>query len=119
MAQIIIERTEGSLADRLSLYRVYIDGEHRGNLANKETATYEVEAGTRSVKIGIDSYCSPPIKVAVLARTRVTCTPNIAHAVGMASILSPSSWITVREEPETAPRQSAIYPLMEPQFQIA
>ncbi len=103
MAHIIVERTEGSLADRLSQYRIYIDGKFRGTLASQETAEFDVEIGTRSVKIGIDSYCSPPIKVAVLARTKVTCTPNIAHALGMASMLSPNSWISVREEPDLVP----------------
>jgi hypothetical protein len=102
MAQIIVERTEGSLADRLSSYRVYIDGKHRGDLASQETGVFDVEVGTRTLKLCIDSYWSPPIKVAVLAKTRVVCTPNIAHAFGMLSMLSTGSWISVREEPETA-----------------
>jgi hypothetical protein len=103
MAHIIVERTQGSLADRVSQYRVYIDGTLRGTLASQETAEFDVEIGARSVKIGIDSYCSPPIKVAVLDRTRVICTPNIAHALGMASMLSPKSWIKVREEAQPVP----------------
>jgi hypothetical protein len=111
MAHIIVERTEGSLADRLSQYRVYIDGKLRGTLASQETASFDVEMGTRSVKIGIDSYCSPPIKVAVLDSTRVTCTPNIAHALGMASMLSPKSWISVREEADPAPHCLAPGPI--------
>jgi hypothetical protein len=102
MPQIIVERIEGSLADRRSSYRIYIDGAHRGDLASKETGVYDVELGTRSVKIGIDSYCSPPIKVAVLGRTRLVCRPSIAHAFGMVSRVSPSSWITVQEEPDVA-----------------
>jgi hypothetical protein len=103
IAHIIVERTEGSLADRLAQYRVYIDGELRGTLANTETAVFDVEIGARSVKIGIDAYCSPPIKVAVLGRTRVTCWPNLAHALGMPAMLPPSAWITVQEEPDLAP----------------
>jgi hypothetical protein len=117
MAQIIVERTEGSLADRLSSYRVYIDGKFRGNIANKETGVYDVEFGTRTVKIGIDSYCSPPIKVAVTGKTRLTCTPNIAHALGMVSMISPGKWITVREEADLAqqraPANTAVEPLQE------
>ncbi len=106
MARIIVERTEGSLADRLIQYRVYIDGKLRGAVANMETAEFDVEMGTRSVKFGLDSYCSPPIKVAVLGSTRVTCWPNLAHALGMAAFLPPGAWITVREEPDFVPAKA-------------
>jgi len=98
MPKIIVERSEGSLADRLSTYRVFIDGKHRGDLTSRECAEYDVGFGTHAVKICIDSYCSPSIKLAVIGNTRLVCTPNIAHAFGMVSMISPSSWISIREE---------------------
>ena len=110
MAKIIVERVEGSLVDRRSIYRVYIDGRHRGNVASCESRDFDVSLGTHTVKICIDSYSSAPIKVAVLDTIRLTCRPNIAHAFGMLSIIPSSSWISMREEVDYTAERSCIIP---------
>jgi hypothetical protein len=103
MASITVERSEGSLIDRRSLYRVMIDGVFRGTVASCGAVTFDVPVGTHTVKICIDSYCSAPIKVDVLGSIRLTCRPNIAHAFGMMSMIPVSGWISMREEFDPAP----------------
>ncbi len=98
MAQIVVERTEGSLADRFRPYKVEIDGVVRGRLGSSEAQAFEVPMGIHTVRFRIDFYSSPPIKVAVLATTRLICRSSVAHAFGLIAFLSPSSWIQVREE---------------------
>jgi len=100
MAQIVIERGTGSLADRFRPYKVIIDGEYRGSIRQKETWAFAVPPGVHTVHLRIDLYCSPPIRLAVVNRTRLVCRSSVAHALGLLAIFSPSSWISVREEDE-------------------
>jgi EAL domain-containing protein (putative c-di-GMP-specific phosphodiesterase class I) len=102
MPQIVIEREEGSLADRLRPYKVIIDGHYRGTIRNKEKWAFAVPAGTHTVSFRIDYYCSPPLKVVVVNRTRLMCRSSVAHAFGLMALFAPSSWISVREEDEAA-----------------
>jgi PAS domain S-box-containing protein/diguanylate cyclase (GGDEF)-like protein len=98
MSQIVIERGAGSLADRFRPYRVIINGEYRGTIRQKEKWAFAVPPGVHTVHLRIDLYCSPPIRVAVVNRTRLVCRSSVAHALGLLALFSPSSWITVREE---------------------
>jgi hypothetical protein len=100
MAQLVIERTEGSLADRFRPYKVFIDGEMRGRIASKEVCTFDVGMGVHSVRFGVDFYRTPAIKVAVLDQTRLVCRSGLAHAFGLLWLVAPSSWIALREEDE-------------------
>jgi PAS domain S-box-containing protein len=102
MPQIVIEREEGSLADRFRPYKVIIDGHYRGTIRNKEKWAFAVPAGTHTVSFRIDYYCSPPLKVVVVNRTRLMCRSSVAHAFGLMALFAPSSWISVREEDEAA-----------------
>jgi diguanylate cyclase (GGDEF)-like protein/PAS domain S-box-containing protein len=101
MAQIIVERSQGSLADRLRPYSVVIDGQVRGAIRQSEKWSFEVAAGTHAVSFKIGYYHSPPIKVSVATRTRVVCRPGTAHAFGLLAVLSPGSWISVQEDDQT------------------
>ncbi len=98
MGQIVVERTEGSLADRFRKYKVVIDGQMRGHIASGETRAYDVDMGIHTVKFRVDPYSSPAIKVAVLGSTRLLCNSGVAHAFGLMAFLTPASWIQVREE---------------------
>ncbi|HTZ71626.1 MAG TPA: EAL domain-containing protein [Acetobacteraceae bacterium] len=109
MPQIIIERAEGSLADRFRSYKVIIDGQYRGNIRQKEKWSFEVAAGSHTVSFRIDYYCSPALKVVVANRTRLLCKSSLAHALGMLAVFSPTSWITLHEEDEAA-ADEAPYP---------
>ncbi len=102
MAQIIVERTAGSLADRYRKYKVVIDGKVRGHISSGQTSVFDVDMGIHTVKFRVDPYSSPPVKVAVLGATRLLCSSGIAHAFGLMAFLSPSSWIQVREEDDVA-----------------
>ncbi len=95
---IVIERGEGSLLDRFRRYKVFIDGEFRGNIRHQEKWAFMVPAGTHTVSFRIAWFSSPPIKVTVVKRTRLICRSSVAHAFGLFSLLQPGSWITVREE---------------------
>ena len=98
MPQIVIERLEGSLADRFRPHKVIIDGQVRGNIRALEKWSFEVAAGTRTVSFQIDFYHSPPTKVLVVNRTRLVCRSSVAHALGLTAVFSPGSWISVHEE---------------------
>jgi diguanylate cyclase (GGDEF)-like protein/PAS domain S-box-containing protein len=102
MAQIIVERAEGSLIDRLQAYKVIIDGQVRGTARHSEIWAFNVAAGTHTVSFGIGYYRSVPIRVAVAIRTRLVCRPTAAHAFGLLGLLSPGSWIATREEDDVA-----------------
>jgi PAS domain S-box-containing protein/diguanylate cyclase (GGDEF)-like protein len=109
MPHIIIERTEASLIDRIRPYKVVINGETRGNIKHNEKWAYVVPPGTHVVRFRIDHYLSPPLKVAVVNRTRLVCRSSFWHAFGLLAMLAPSSWITIREEDE-APEIERLYP---------
>jgi PAS domain S-box-containing protein/diguanylate cyclase (GGDEF)-like protein len=102
MSQIVIERGEGSLADRFRPYKVIINGEYRGSIRQREKWAFAVPPGVHTVHLRIDLYCSPPIRVAVVNRTRLVCKSSVAHALGLLAVFSPSSWITVREEDDAS-----------------
>lgn len=98
MPQIIVERREGSLADRFRQHQVIIDGQVRGSIRARERWSFEVPAGTHTVSFQVDLYHSPPIKVLVVNRTRLVCRSSVAHALGLLAVFSPGSWISVHEE---------------------
>jgi diguanylate cyclase (GGDEF)-like protein/PAS domain S-box-containing protein len=98
MPQIIVERLEGSLADRFRRHKVIIDGQMRGSIRALERWSFEVAAGTHTVSFQVDFYHSPPVKVLVVNRTRLICRSSAAHALGLLAVFSPGSWITVHEE---------------------
>ena len=98
MPQIIVERLEGSLADRFRRHKVIIDGQIRGSIRALEKWSFEVAAGTHTVSFQVDFYHSPPIKVLVVNRTRLVCRSSVAHALGLSALFSPGSWISVHEE---------------------
>jgi diguanylate cyclase (GGDEF)-like protein/PAS domain S-box-containing protein len=98
MPQIVVERPEGSLVDRFRSYRVMIDGEYRGSIRQKEKWAYSVPAGTHTVVFRINYYCTPPLKIAVVNRTRVICRSGVAQAFGVVALFSPNSWLSIREE---------------------
>jgi diguanylate cyclase (GGDEF)-like protein/PAS domain S-box-containing protein len=98
MPQIIIERLEGSLADRFRRHKVIIDGQVRGSIRALEKWAFEVAAGTHTVSFQVDFYHSPPTKVLVVNRTRLVCRSSVAHAFGLTAVFSPGAWISVHEE---------------------
>src|SRR5271170_4596874 len=98
MPQIIVERLEGSLADRFRRHKVIIDGQLRGSIRALEKWSFEVAAGTHTVSFQIDFYHSPPTKVLVVNRTRLVCRSSVAHALGLTAVFSPGTWIAVHEE---------------------
>jgi EAL domain-containing protein (putative c-di-GMP-specific phosphodiesterase class I) len=98
MSQIVVERGEGSFADRFRPYKVMIDGQYRGTIRQNETWAFAVSPGTHTVSFRIDYYHSPAVRVAVVNRTRLVCRSSVAHALGLLAIFSPGEWITVREE---------------------
>lgn len=102
MPQIVVERPEGSLVDRFRSYRVMIDGEYRGSIRQKEKWAYSVPAGTHTIVFRINYYCTPPLKIAVVNRTRVICRSGVAQAFGAVALFSPSSWLSIREEDDGA-----------------
>jgi PAS domain S-box-containing protein/diguanylate cyclase (GGDEF)-like protein len=114
MPQIIIERTEASLIDRLRSYKVIINGESRGTIKPNEKWAYTVPPGTHVVRFRIDHFLSAPLKVAVINRTRLICRSGFWHAFGMLAMLADDSWVTIREEDE-APEIEKLYPADLPQ----
>ncbi len=98
MPQIIVEREQGSLTDRFRPYTVIIDGKARGTIRHNERCAFAVWGGTHTVSFQAGEYYSPPLKVAVVNRTRVMCWSTMAHALGLMAWVAPSSWISIREE---------------------
>jgi len=97
MAQIMIERGEGSVMDRLRPYKVVIDGQYRGSIRQKEKWSFDVAAGTHEVSFRVEPYRSQPVRVAVATRTRLVCESAAERAFGMLGVFSPGSWISVHE----------------------
>jgi EAL domain-containing protein (putative c-di-GMP-specific phosphodiesterase class I) len=102
MPRVVVERHEGSLIDRYRPYIIFIDGQERGAVRNCETWQYEVPAGSHTLTVHVGHYCSPPIKLFVAGDTRIICHSNVAAAFGLLGLTTPESWITVREESDTA-----------------
>jgi hypothetical protein len=98
MPQIIVDREAGSLADRFRPYTVIIDGKVRGTIRHSERCAFAVPGGTHSVSFQAGDYYSPPLKVAVVNSTRLTCWSTMAHALGLMAWVPASSWISIREE---------------------
>lgn len=125
MAKIIVMRSEGSLIDRFRAYRVVIDGELRGEIKAKEEWSYTVAPGAHAISFGVGYYRSPPIKVVVENQTRLTCHSGVAHAFGLVPLVSPSSWITAREDnrpveiPDPHPAAIAPSAVGEPELKAA
>jgi hypothetical protein len=57
-----------------------------------------VRGGTHSVSFQAGDYYSPPMKVAVVNKTRLICWSRMAHALGLMAWVNPASWISVLEE---------------------
>lgn len=107
MPQIIVEREEGSLADRFRPYKVIIDGQVRGTIRHNETCAFSVQGGTHSVSFQVGDYYAPPMKVAVVNKTRLICWSTMAHALGLMAWVNPATWISMLEEDACLPGETA------------
>jgi hypothetical protein len=102
MSGIQVEATIEGLAERYQLHEVVIDGQRCGTLKGGETRVFDVRPGVHTLKLAMDSYTSPPVKVVVgYGKTRVLCQTTVRRWFGVFASL-PDTQIIVREEPELA-----------------
>jgi hypothetical protein len=65
---------DSGYADRIRDYRVMLDGQEIGRIANGETKAFEIAPGTHNLKIKIDWCGSNEIQVSVNAGESVSCS---------------------------------------------
>ena len=74
MSAIEVERIGVGPSDRDQVYEVVIDGQVRGCVKCGETRIFEVPPGIHTVKLALDLYSSPPVKVVVgMGKTSLMC----------------------------------------------
>lgn len=71
MATIHIERARMSWMDRARSYKVHVDGEQVGEIANGGSLVVDVPDGTHEVQLRIDWCSSPVVRVEATSRTPV------------------------------------------------
>jgi hypothetical protein len=101
MSAIEIERIGVGPSDKRQVYEVIIDGQVRGCVQCGETRIFEVPPGIHTVKLELDLYCSPPVKVVVgMGKTSLVCQTRQQRRFPFFAARTPSTQILVREEVE-------------------
>jgi hypothetical protein len=101
MSAIEVERIGVGLGDKGQIYEVVIDGQVRGCVKCGETRIFEVPPGIHTVKLELDLYSSPPVKVVVgMGKTSLVCQTRQPRRFPFFAARVPSTQILVREEVE-------------------
>jgi len=120
MSAIEVERIGVGPSDREQVYEVVIDGQVRGCVKCGETRIFEVPPGIHTVKLSLDLYSSPPVKVVVgMGKTSLMCQTRQQRSFPFFRPRLPSTQILVREEVEALaapppPRMPRVSPLDAP-----
>lgn len=117
MSAIEVERIGVGPSDRDQVYEVVIDGQVRGCVKCGETRIFEVPPGIHTVKLALDLYSSPPVKVVVgMGKTSLMCQTRQQRSFPFFRPRTPSTQILVREEVEAlaAPPPPARMPRVSP-----
>jgi hypothetical protein len=101
MSAIEVERIGVGPSDKGQVYEVVIDGQVRGCVKCGETRIFEVPPGIHTVKLALDLYSSPPVKVVVgMGKTSLICQTRKQRRFPFFAPRAPSTQILVREEVE-------------------
>jgi hypothetical protein len=101
MSAIEVERIAVGPSDKSQIYEVIIDGQVRGCVKCGETRIFEVPPGIHTVKLELDLYSSPPVKVVVgMGKTSLVCQTRQQRRFPFFAARTPSTKILVREEVE-------------------
>jgi hypothetical protein len=125
MSAIEVERIGVGPSDKGQVYEVVIDGQVRGCVKCGETRIFEVPPGIHTVKLELDMYRSPPVKVVVgMGKTSLVCQTRQQRRFPFFGPRMPSTQILVREEVEVlvaAPpaRMPSVSPLDAPWLSVA
>src|SRR5271170_1039145 len=101
MSAIEVERIGVGPTDKSEVYEVIIDGQVHGCVKCGETRIFEVPPGIHTVKLELDLYSSPPVKVVVgMGKTSLVCQTRQPRRLPFFGSRGPSTQILVREEVE-------------------
>ena len=96
MPDIVLTRSS-AYTDRLRAYKVFIDGEQRGDIRNGGTERFSVSPGGHSVLLRIDFCRSPELQLAVgPGDFHVSCGSNVNPLLSLIYIFMPGSWIWIK-----------------------
>jgi hypothetical protein len=96
-ATLRVERAAAPWRDRLRPYRIVVDGETVGSVADGTTEEVSVAPGRHTLRLRIDWASSPEVEFVVADGEQVTlrCRPNGGARSAWRGVFSPHRYIAV------------------------
>jgi hypothetical protein len=104
MSAIEVEAIVAGVSDPKQAHEVLIDGQRLGTVHGGETRLFAVSPGIHTVRLMMNGYSPPPVKVVVgFGKTSLVCQTTARKLFGVFPVAAPTTQILVREDYDPAP----------------